>query len=93
METQFPAEEMASSWQSGLQCSIPCSLFCSVTLSESLLFSLFSIDVFKLPQDSQGSGDISEVAFMFFCLHIKVKEIAVQAKKFLSSTMHPKGPV
>lgn len=47
--------------------------------------------MYNLLQDSQGRRDSFERVFMLFCLHIEVKEITVQAKKFLSSTMHPKS--
>lgn len=56
-------------------------------------FSLFPVDFYKLLWDSQERGGIFEGVFIFSCLHIKVKEIAVQAEKFFSSAVCPEGPV
>jgi len=93
MEARFSAAAMASRWPAGLQRGVPRSRFCSVVLSESVLFSLFSVDLCKLLQDSRGRGDIFEVVFVLFCLHMEGKEVAVQAEKFLSSTVRPEGLV
>lgn len=94
----FTSWNSISCWRDGpLAGSQDFSIMC-VALSFVLWFyashfSLFSIDVYKLLQESQGRGDGFEVVFMLFCLRIEVKEIAVQAKKFLSSAVHLKGPI